>query len=69
MTHPSFLLNCELHFLYSALIDIGKYEVVVQRFALFHRVLDVHHLALGKDVLEEKGRMIARRKAYLIGKR
>ena len=69
MTHPSFLLNCELHFLYAALIDIGEDEGVVQRFALFHRLLDVFHLALGKYVLEEKGRMIARHKAYLIGKR
>ena len=64
-----FLLNCEFYFLYSALIDISEDEVVVQRFALFHRSLDVFHLALGKYVLEEEGRMIARHKAYLIGKR
>ena len=68
MTHPSFLLNCELHFLYAALIDIGEDEGVVQRFALFHRVLGVRHLAFCKYVLEEDCRTIARHKAYLIGK-
>ena len=49
----SFLLNCELHFLYSALIDIGEDEGVAQGFSLFHRLLYVGHLALGKYVLEE----------------
>ena len=43
----SFLLNCELHFLYSALIDIGEDEGVAQGFSLFHRLLYVGHLALG----------------------
>ena len=48
------LLDRKLHLLYAALIDIGEDEVVVQRFALFHRLLDVCHFALGKDVLEEE---------------
>ena len=43
----SFLLNCELHFLYSALIDIDEDEGVAQGFSLFHRLLYVGHLALG----------------------
>jgi hypothetical protein len=30
-----FHLDCELHFLYSAPINIGEDEVVVQSFALF----------------------------------
>ena len=57
----------ESHFLYSALIHIGEDEVVVQRFALFHRLFDVCHLALGKYVLEEEAGMRAGHKAYLIG--
>ena len=64
-----FLHYCELHFLYSALINIGEDEGVVQRLALFHRLPYVGHLALCKYVLEEKARMSARHKAYLIGKR
>ena len=63
------LLYCELHFLYSALIDIGEDEGIAQGFALFHRLLDVGHLAFCKYVLEEDCRTIARHKAYLIGKR
>ena len=63
------LLYRELHFLYSALIDIGEDEGVAQGFSLFHRLLYVGHLALGKYVLEEEGRTIARHKAYVIGKR
>ena len=62
------LLYCELHFLYSSLINIGKDEVIAQSFAQFHRLLDVCHLALSKYVLEEDSRTIARHKAYLIGK-
>ena len=64
-----FLLYRELHFLYSALIDIGEDEGVAQGFSLFHRLPDVCHLAFGKYVLEEEARMTARHKAYLIGKR
>ena len=37
----SFLLYSEHHFLYSALINIGVDEVVVQSLALFHRLLVV----------------------------
>ncbi len=37
----SFLLYCEHHFLYSALINIGEDEVVVQSLAQFHRLLVV----------------------------
>ena len=65
----SFLLDCELHFLNSPPIDVGEDKGVVECFALLHRLLDVFHLALGKYVLEENRRMIARHKAYLIGKR
>ena len=66
---PLFLLDGELHFLYCARIDIGENEGVVQRLALFHRLLDLFHLALSKYVLEEDSRTIARHKAYLIRKR
>ena len=62
------LLDCELHFLYCALVNIAEDKGVVQRFALRHRLLDVGHLALGQYVLEEEARMTARHKAYLIGK-
>ena len=64
-----FLLDCELHFLYSSLVNVAEDKGVVQRFALFHRLLDVGCLALGKYVLEEEGRTCARHKAYFIGKR
>ena len=64
-----FLHYCELHLLYPALVDIAENEGVVQRLALFHRLPYVGHLALGKYVLEEKARMTAWHKAYLIGKR
>ena len=63
MARRSFLLYCELHFLYPSLVNVAEDEGVVQRLALFHRVLGVRHLALGKDVLEEKGRMIAQQQA------
>ena len=65
----SFLLDCELHFLYSALIDVGEDKGVVECFALLHRLLDMCHLAFSQYVLEEKASMFARHKAYLIGKR
>ena len=64
-----FLHYCELNFLYSALINIGEDEGVVQRFALCHRLSYVFHLVLCKYVLEEEARMTAWHKAYLIGKR
>ena len=63
------LLDCELHFLYCALVNIAEDKGIAQRFALRHRLLYVGHLALGQYVLEEEARMIARHKAYLIGKR
>ena len=49
-----FLLDCERYFLYFSLIDIAEDEGIVQRLALFHRLLDMCHLAIGKYILEKE---------------
>ena len=63
------LLDCELHLLYSALVNIAENKAVVQFFTLRHRLQDVGHLALGQYVLEKEGRVSTWHKAYLISKR
>lgn len=45
-----FHLDCELHLLYSAPINIGEDEVVVPGFALFHRLLGVEQVVARKTL-------------------